>query len=548
MDFPTIIRDIIRNVRAKYGITLDNLKNLKPEDDYFPPLFTKDELSITDIHEPSAPPRIIAFGDIHGDLQALIGILYEAELIDVSGNWIEQRSTYVVQTGNLFCNYRTDVTSCLKYENEFDEFIILNYLTHLHRQAQQMKEKSRIVLCIGTHEFRNLNGDFSHELPIPNLDNLDRENLFKFGGTLAKKMSCIFRVIAKIGVFLFMHGGIHPGWDLYRSNFTSLTNIPEYNNWLNDKLYSFNEKPLTNTESWKEHHIYNNIYGNSNSVLKTKMIEHFPIEPGSDKQYIDYLNGLDTKNKLLIIVGSDITYDENNVPIISYHHDRIIFLNIWMSRAWTDIFKEDGLPCDLSNKQYNIAFIVIEYNQVVPKYKNVLNEKVNDIDMELIKSLLEKTGNLDKLKIIKKCYDIIKNNFLFNKTKYELLVLFTYEVDGKINYGLATINNSTVHKVYYIIDKTTKITFSTKDKKTDFENIQTKETLLHGKSGSSFSIIFDNIIDMYDFQNKLPPKENPKKGGRKIRSRNNRNRNRTTKYKKNKSIRNKNYYRISRRK
>jgi hypothetical protein len=318
-----------------------------------------------------------------------------------------------------------------------------------------------------------------------------------------------------------MHGGIHPGWGGYQSNFTALANIPEYNNWLNDKL-DLNEKPLTDDKSRIVYDIYKKIYGNIYSILKTKMIEHFPRIPDSVKQYIDYLNGLDTKNKLLIIIGSDITYDEHEVPIISYYHGRIIFLNIWMSRAWTDIFKEDGLPCDLSNKQYNIAFIVIEDNQVVPKYKNVLNEKVNDIDMELINSLVEKTGKLDKLKIIKKCYDIIKNKFLFNKTKYELLVLFTYEVDGKINYGLATINNSTVHKVYYIIDKTTKITFSTKDKKTDFENIQTKETLLYGKSGSSFSIIFDNIIDMYDFQNKLPPKENPKQGGRKIRSRNNR--------------------------
>jgi hypothetical protein len=35
--------------------------------------FEKTELSKIDIHEPSAPPpRIIAFGDIHGDLQALV--------------------------------------------------------------------------------------------------------------------------------------------------------------------------------------------------------------------------------------------------------------------------------------------------------------------------------------------------------------------------------------------------------------------------------------------------------------------------------------------
>lgn len=87
MDFSVIITDIIRNVRQKYGVTLDILNTLKTDDDYFSPLFEKEELSKIDIHEPSVPPpRIIAFGDIHGDLQALVGILYGAELIDMNGD------------------------------------------------------------------------------------------------------------------------------------------------------------------------------------------------------------------------------------------------------------------------------------------------------------------------------------------------------------------------------------------------------------------------------------------------------------------------------
>jgi hypothetical protein len=162
MNFSTTITEIINNVRKTYGITLNDLKKLNPDDDFFPPLFEKEELSKIDIHEPSStPPRIIAFGDIHGDLQALVGILYAAELINVNGDWIETQPIYVVQTGDLFDNYREGTEhSCLNNtENVFDEFIILNYLTHLHGQAQKLNANSRIILCIGNHELMNVFGE-----------------------------------------------------------------------------------------------------------------------------------------------------------------------------------------------------------------------------------------------------------------------------------------------------------------------------------------------------------------------------------------------------
>ena len=358
-----IITEIITTVRARYGITLDILSELKPGYDYFPPLFEKTELSKLDIHEPSAPPpRIIAFGDIHGDLQSLVGILYAAELIDVSGNWIEERPTYVVQTGDLFDNYRPEIkNSCLKDpENLLDEFIILNYLTHLHRQAQQMKEKSRIVLCIGNHEFINLTGDrkrmTEYVIPKSPLTIDERIELFTPGGVLATKLSSIFRVIVKIGNYLFMHGG------MYEGNITSLNDILTYNNNLNEWLNN-----QTSTLS-------TNIYSGHDKTYSS-ITWYRKMTDINEAGYISFLQRLDAEHELKVIVGHTITHKDIDVPsIVIRASGRIILLDTAMSRCWNN---KNRKPCDFSNNLYNISFIVIEEDMITSKNKRALIDRVS---------------------------------------------------------------------------------------------------------------------------------------------------------------------------
>lgn len=357
-----IITDIITIVREKYRITPEILSNLKPDDDYFPPLFEKEELSKIDIHEPSAQlPRIIAFGDIHGDLQALVGILYAAELIDVSGDWIEKRPTYVVQTGDLFDNYRPDIkNSCLKEtENLLDEFIILNYLTHLHRQAQQMNKDSRIVLCIGNHEFINISGDRTrmteYVIPKSPLTIDERIELFTPGGVFATKLSSIFRVIVKIDNNLFMHGGIYEG------NITSLNDILTYNNNLNEWL--------NNRTTTLSHNIYSGDKTYSSITWYRKMTDT------NEAEYIGFLHRLDAEHELKVIVGHTITNKDVDVPpIVIRPSGRIILLDTAMSRCWNN---KNRQPCDLSNNRYNISFIVIEEDTITPKNKRTLIDRVS---------------------------------------------------------------------------------------------------------------------------------------------------------------------------
>ena len=358
-----IITELITTIRARYGIRLEILSELKPGDGYFPPLFEKEELSKIDIHEPSStPPRIIAFGDIHGDLQALVGILYAAELIDANGDWIEERSTYVVQTGDLFDNYRPEIkNSCLKDpENLLDEFIILNYLTHLHVQAQQMKEKSRIVLCIGNHEFINISGDrkrmTEYVIPKSPLTIDERIELFTPGGVFATKLSSIFRVIVKIDKYLFMHGGIYEG------NITSLNDILTYNNNLNEWL---NKRTTT---------ISPNIYSGDDKTYSS-ITWYRKMTDINEAGYISFLQRLESENELKVIVGHTITNKEVDVPpIVIRASGRIILLDTAMSRCWNN---KNRKPCDFSNNIYNISFIVVDEDIITPKNKQSLIDRIS---------------------------------------------------------------------------------------------------------------------------------------------------------------------------
>ena len=141
------------------------------------------------------PERIVAIGDIHGDLDALFSILLKSGIIDINGKWIAV-NTFLVQTGDIFDKGRlkpplnsvgvahTDPTygrgivpyniidkhgnvqtlSNITGNHNFDfgevgdELVIIKFLTDLHVQATSDTQKfgnSRVLLCTGNHEFMN---------------------------------------------------------------------------------------------------------------------------------------------------------------------------------------------------------------------------------------------------------------------------------------------------------------------------------------------------------------------------------------------------------
>ncbi len=90
-----------------------------------------------------APGRIVAIGDVHGDYDALVGILQQARLIDANRNWNGGKAT-LVQTGD-FLDRGPKVRE------------VMDLLMALEKEAP--KKGGRVVVLLGNHEVMNIIGD-----------------------------------------------------------------------------------------------------------------------------------------------------------------------------------------------------------------------------------------------------------------------------------------------------------------------------------------------------------------------------------------------------
>ena len=93
--------------------------------------------------------RIVAIGDIHGDVEALKGILRNAGITDAAGRWIAS-DTILVQVGDF-----TDRGPGVR--------AVMDLLMDLERQADDAG--GRVDVLLGNHEIMNLVGDGRYITP-----------------------------------------------------------------------------------------------------------------------------------------------------------------------------------------------------------------------------------------------------------------------------------------------------------------------------------------------------------------------------------------------
>ena len=87
--------------------------------------------------------RVVAIGDIHGDVDAFVSILREAELVDTEHRWIGGTAT-LVQTGDV-----TDRGPGVR--------AVMDLLMTLEEQAES--SGGRVEVLLGNHEVMNLMRD-----------------------------------------------------------------------------------------------------------------------------------------------------------------------------------------------------------------------------------------------------------------------------------------------------------------------------------------------------------------------------------------------------
>lgn len=192
------------------------------------------------------PPvqRLLAIGDLHGDLEATILSLKKADVIsqDISNNekdirqihWTGGKS-FVVQLGDqidrvrpssLYQNLcRPDDPELV--EDEGNDLKIMCLFDQLDKEAREVG--GRCISILGNHELMNADGDFRYVSPrefcefgnyfrasrsqknrdIP-FGYIERKSAFTPGGVLAKRMAAYRYAVVQVGSWLFVHGSLHP--------------------------------------------------------------------------------------------------------------------------------------------------------------------------------------------------------------------------------------------------------------------------------------------------------------------------------------------------
>ena len=93
--------------------------------------------------------RVVAVGDIHGDLDALVSILQKADIIDDQRRWSGGNTT-LVQTGDIL-------------DRGAQNRQVMDLLMELESQAS--KGGGRVVVLLGNHEMMNIMGDLRYVAP-----------------------------------------------------------------------------------------------------------------------------------------------------------------------------------------------------------------------------------------------------------------------------------------------------------------------------------------------------------------------------------------------
>ncbi len=141
------------------------------------------------------PRRVVAIGDIHGDLAAARAALKAGGLIDDADKWIG-KDTVLVQTGDVL-------------DRGDDEQAILDLLADLAAQAKA--QDGEVIQLLGNHELMNAAGDYRYVTPgaMHDFDEVakDRTTALGPGGPYAKKLAK-HDVIAIVGDTIYSHAGV----------------------------------------------------------------------------------------------------------------------------------------------------------------------------------------------------------------------------------------------------------------------------------------------------------------------------------------------------
>jgi hypothetical protein len=146
-------------------------------------------------------PRIVAIGDLHGDLTALAALLLEAKVVDETGQWIAGQ-TQLVLLGDLMGGHA-------------DSRLLLDFVMRLERQA--LSSGGNLFALFGNHDLLPVQGDVSKltarektlfsDYPIEGSKKGRAKHAFR-GNSVYAKWTRSRNALVQIGDTLFVHAGL----------------------------------------------------------------------------------------------------------------------------------------------------------------------------------------------------------------------------------------------------------------------------------------------------------------------------------------------------
>ena len=325
------------------------------------------------------PPveKLIAIGDLHGDLRITISVLKLAEVIPQTANSNDLNnihwcggSSWIIQLGDQIDRCRPDdwEKNCIKDYNDVtdDEGNNMNIIKLLLRLDEEAKKYGgRILGLLGNHELMNIDKDFRYVSPkeflefVPINDRnitkttdgypqgyYHRTKAFERGGNIAKLYSTKKKSIIIVGNFLFVHGGLS-------IDLASKYTIPEINDIVS--------KWMLNKSSDIEDKIFNEIFRDDDdmSPFWCRIYGEDEDKENTEESFNELLEIINKKNKLLnpvksIVIAHTPQFMDRKY-LNSIYNNRLWRVDVGMSRAF-------GGHNECSDDKYRQPQILIIHN------------------------------------------------------------------------------------------------------------------------------------------------------------------------------------------
>jgi len=349
-----------------------------------------------------AANRIIAIGDVHGDMKLIIDSLEISNIIkrtddkrnsiavNLDGKtyyyeWIG-RDSVVVQVGDQNDSCRSKNGSCDHVINDTaDDIKILNFYSNLNILAK--KDRGAVYSLIGNHEIMNVEGNFSYtsnaniEIFKNYMDPYTgkkfsnaseaRTHAFKQGNEYANLMGCTRQSVLIIGDFMFIHAGVEKE---FLQNFRGRQNLHKLNKLVRNWLLN----TLSNVD--KNNHDMSKLLDEATySPFWTRIMGNLPPHlPYESKECQEYLAPVLNSYK---IKGLVVGHTPQETGVNSTCGDKLFRVDVGASKAFHDT--EDGVLTrrepqvleivKLPNNTYKYTVIF----QKREKYESIVNDDEN---------------------------------------------------------------------------------------------------------------------------------------------------------------------------